>query len=79
MNHPAVRRSPAHSIDPIVRMTDVISFVGLSKSKIYELIAEDLFPRPLSLLPNGRAKGWRLSAIKQWLDARETASTEVLA
>ncbi len=46
--------------------------VGLSKSAIYNRIAQDTFPKPISL--GGKAAGWLDAEVIAWLDARIAAS-----
>jgi prophage regulatory protein len=53
----------------IMRRRQVEEVTGLSRSTIYAMITEGLFPRPLKL--GKRAVGWRASDIQQWLDSRE--------
>jgi len=52
----------------ILRRKDVEAMIGLSRSTIYKLISEDMFPKPIKLGP--RAVGWRLSDVEIWLDTR---------
>jgi len=62
-------------VDPVVRMNLVKAIVSLSEAQIYKMIAEGNFPRPFPIIPNGRLKGWRLSAVANYLATREQAST----
>lgn len=48
----------------IYRLRDLTTLLGLSKSRIYELIAEGKFPRPLKI--SDRAVGWPESDIDQF-------------
>ncbi len=50
----------------ILRLPQVLSLTGLSRSTIYLQISEDRFPRPIPLGP--RAVGWLESEINNWLD-----------
>lgn len=50
----------------ILRLPEVKARTGLSRSTIYLRIAEDRFPRPISL--GGRAVGWIRSEIDGWVD-----------
>ncbi|SFR32721.1 helix-turn-helix transcriptional regulator [Litoreibacter janthinus] len=59
------------SNDQILRRPKVESIVGLSRSTIYELMAQGSFPRPIKLGP--RAVGWRERDVLAWLAARPTA------
>jgi prophage regulatory protein len=58
--------------DRILRLPMVRDRTGLSRSTIYDLIARDLFPRPVKLGP--RAVGWRESTIEVWLEERTALS-----
>lgn len=52
----------------VLRLPQVISLVGLSRSSIYLAIAKGQFPRQVQL--GTRAVGWRRSDIEQWLAQR---------
>lgn len=67
--HPQMMEAPP--VDPAMRLAAVVKAVGLSPATIYRRIAAKEFPESFSL--GGKARGWRQSAIKAWLDARETA------
>ena len=58
----------------ILRLPDVKNSTGLSRSSIYLRIAEDDFPKSISL--GGRAVGWLESDIQKWLDDRIAQSME---
>ena len=45
---------------------------GLSRSTIYLRIAQDTFPKPVSL--GGRAVGWLDAEIQEWLQGRIAVS-----
>ena len=57
----------------VVRMQDVRRRVKLSESHLYFLISEGKFPRPFSLVPGGRSKGWLESTIDAYLADRQAA------
>jgi len=50
----------------ILRLPEVKSRTGLSRSTIYLRISESRFPKPISL--GGRAVGWIEAEINQWLE-----------
>lgn len=50
----------------ILRLPEVKSQTGLSRSTIYLRISEGHFPKPIAL--GGRAVGWIASEIDNWLD-----------
>jgi prophage regulatory protein len=54
----------------ILRIKGVVELCGLSKSYIYALIAEGLFPKGVLLVPGGIAKGWPESEIVEWIEQR---------
>jgi prophage regulatory protein len=55
----------------IIRMRELASRLTLSSSYIYSMIKSGRFPRPLPLVPGGRAKGWTESDLSQWLAGRQ--------
>ena len=54
----------------ILRMKDVQPLVGLSKSYIYRLGKEGRFPKPVSIMPNGKSVGWVEHEVHSWLEQR---------
>ena len=56
----------------ILRLPDVITRTGLSRSTIYLRISDGRFPTPISL--GGRAVGWLESECEQWILDRIEAS-----
>jgi len=52
----------------IIRLKDVIDSTGLARSTIYKYIAEDTFPKPISL--GERCVGWVESEVHDWILAR---------
>jgi prophage regulatory protein len=55
--------SPKHRI---MRLPEVKTITGLSRSTIYFRIAEGTFPKQISL--GGRAVGWLENEIQEWLE-----------
>ena len=55
----------------VLRRKDVEAMVGLSRSTIYHLISQGLFPAPIKL--GKRAVGWKVSDLEIWLNNREMA------
>ena len=55
----------------ILRRKDVEALVGLSRSTIYYLISQGLFPAPIKL--GKRAVGWKVSDIETWVNDREVS------
>ena len=58
----------------ILRRREVEARTGLSRSTIYAQMAEGAFPKPVRL--GKRAVGWTDSDIDEWLESRETATSE---
>jgi len=56
----------------ILRLPIVKARTGLSRSTIYERIADGQFPKPISL--GARAVGWLESELDSWVQARIEAS-----
>ena len=56
----------------ILRLPQVLTRTGLSRSTIYLRISEGSFPRPVSL--GGRAVGWIEEEVDDWLDKQIKAS-----
>lgn len=57
-------------IDPVLRLPTVRASVALSKGAILQGVKLGTFPAPIKLGP--KAVGWRMSAIKHWLDTRKS-------
>ncbi len=55
-------------INRILRLPEVRSRTGLSRSSLYERMHEKTFPMSISL--GGRNVGWLESEIDAWIDAR---------
>lgn len=51
--------------EAIIRLPEVISMVGLSRSSIYSRCTQKLFPSPIKL--TAHASGWRLGDVRAWL------------
>lgn len=58
----------------ILRLPDVKKRTGLSRSSIYLRIANQEFPRPVSL--GGRAVGWVEADVERWLVQKIESSRE---
>jgi prophage regulatory protein len=56
----------------VARMSQLPAIVGLAPSTIYRLIAEGRFPKPFKIC-GGRAAGWTIEALEQWLQESEAA------
>lgn len=54
--------------DRFMRLPEVISTCGLSRSTIYDLISREQFPSQISL--GGKNVAWLASEIDSWMQAR---------
>lgn len=53
--------------DPLVDMTFITTFTGMTDKWFYKLINEGLFPKPIKL---GRSSRWFRSEVENWMRAR---------
>lgn len=53
-----------------IRIAEVRELTGLSRSYIYSLSAEGLFPRSVPLVPGGTARAWLYNEVIDWLEGR---------
>jgi len=63
------RLVPAASIlqgERLLRLRDVLTIVGLSRAHVYNLIKQQVFPRPISLGSN--CARWVQSEVQTWVD-----------
>ena len=61
----------------ILRLPAVKQSTGLSRSTIYQLVADGSFPKPVSL--GDRAVGWLEHEVQEWLQRRIDASRRASA
>jgi prophage regulatory protein len=54
----------------LLRIKDVMSRTGISRSYIYQLVSDGSFPKPAHLVPKGTSVGWLESEIEEWIDQR---------
>ncbi|GAB3097779.1 AlpA family transcriptional regulator [Aestuariicella hydrocarbonica] len=59
-----------------LRLPEVKAMTGLSTSSIYLRIAQGTFPRQIQLGEEGRAVGWLLDDLHEWMAARIAASRD---
>lgn len=64
---------PAIPGDCVLRFDEVRQKTGLCRAHVHALAAQGRFPKPLKLVPGGRASGWLLSEIDQWIAERAAA------
>ena len=60
--------------DRLLSIKEVLEMVGVSKSTLYKMIAEDRFPRPVRIRLRG-ARWWQ-SEITEWVNSRPRATEE---
>ena len=59
--------------DALLRIPDVVKCIGLCKATVYNLIAENDFPKPKKL--SSRAVGWLNSDIQEWIESRSSSNS----
>jgi len=59
----------------VLRLPDVKSETGLSRSALYQRIADGTFPKQINL--GGRAVGWLASDVESWIKERVAESVVV--
>ena len=53
--------------DPLIDMTFITTFTGMTDKWFYKLIGDGLFPKPIKL---GRSSRWRRSVVEAWMQQR---------
>ena len=54
----------------LIRLKKVIQLTGISRSYIYSLSRDGLFPPSVPLIPGGVAKAWVYAEVQDWLFER---------
>jgi prophage regulatory protein len=54
----------------ILRHAIVSKKLGVSASKLFDMIAKGEFPKPFLIIPSGRAVGWLESEVDNWILSR---------
>ena len=57
-------------VKKLIRIKAVLDLTGLSKSYIYQLAGEGLFPKSVQLVPGGSSVSWVESEVLDWIDSR---------
>lgn len=70
MTETAINRPVEHRL---IRIDEVKSLTGLSRSYIYALADEGRFPASVPLVPGGTARAWVYAEVQEWLDQRIAA------
>lgn len=59
----------------VIRHSQVCKKLQISSAKLFDLVAQGIFPRPFTLIPGGRAVGWLERDVDAWiLDRKSVAS-----
>lgn len=65
-----MRTNMAEDIKRLIRIKQVVNLTGLSKSYVYQLAKERLFPKPVKLVEGGTASAWVLSEVTEWINSK---------
>jgi predicted DNA-binding transcriptional regulator AlpA len=57
-------------VSPIKRSKDAWAYLGLSRSSFLKLVALGYIPKGIKLTPTGRAVGWSVSDLDDYLKSR---------
>jgi len=55
----------------VIRRQELLNIIGVSRSTLYNWMADGYFPRPMIL--GKRAVGWSRSVVTEWLSSRPTS------
>lgn len=64
-------------MDSLIRLDEVRARTGLSRSGIYQKVADGKFPKPVAI--GSRAVAWVESEIAAWIQARIDGSRRAVA
>lgn len=53
----------------VLRLEEVMDYVGLRRVTIYEKMARGEFPKPIPL--GRRARGWLLEEVQEWIEEQK--------
>src|SRR5690606_30467244 len=71
----SLRRKTVSDQPRLLRVPDVLSLTGLSRSLLYQLIARGVFPRPVSVAGT-RVKAWSAAAVSEWIEDQIQSNQE---
>lgn len=74
MNSTQTRGGETQQPDRLLRRRDVEALTGMATTKLYKLMGERQFPRPVRI--GTTAVRWRLSSVNAWIAALPTAEPE---
>ena len=60
----------------LIRIKSVTEMTGLSKSYIYQLVAQGMFPKSIHLVPGGTSVAWIEREVLSWINSRILARDE---
>ncbi len=52
----------------LLKLKDVLAITGLSRSYVYALAQQNLFPKPIKLTE--RSSAWVESEVQEWIESR---------
>jgi prophage regulatory protein len=58
----------------LLRLTDVLACVRVSKTTLYRWSRSGQFPRPRSLTPNGNTVAWLAAEVYAWIESKPAAN-----
>ncbi len=64
------------SQNKIIKRKELLELVSMSKSTLYNQVAENRFPKPIKLA--NRSVGWLTSDIQEWFEQKKGESLEEL-
>jgi prophage regulatory protein len=54
----------------LIRLPEALEKTGLTRTRLYVLIAKNEFPQPVKLIPNGRAIAFPEEEVDAWIAGR---------
>jgi len=60
----------------LLRIKQVQAMTGISKSYLYMLCSQNLFPKSIQLVAGGSSVAWVESEVLEWIDSRIKARDE---
>ena len=55
----------------VIRHAQVCQKIQISSAKLFDLVAQGVFPKPFTLIPGGRAVGWLERDVDAWVLERK--------
>jgi len=63
----------------VIRHNQVCVKLQISSTKLFDMVAKGIFPKPFVLIPGGRAVGWLEQDIDEWiLDRKQALAKETV-